>query len=103
MIRYHIQKIKADVALLRMGWKDYHVRTACHFGNPEHFVQEDEALMRAGQVQDRLNGFIMTAAAVWCILAMVTIILQSSDAEKAVVPLWCESAPCANRLILDPI
>lgn len=40
-------------------------------------------------VQDRLNGFIMTAAAVWCILAMVTIILQASDAGHAVIPLWC--------------
>ena len=54
--------------------------------------------MCAEQVQDRLNGFIMTAAAVWCILAMVTIILQSSDAGKAVVPLWCESTTCANWL-----
>ena len=40
------------------------------------------------QVQDRLTGFIMTAAAVWCILAMVTIILQSTGSGHAVTPLW---------------
>ncbi|CAK0734024.1 hypothetical protein CVIRNUC_000372 [Coccomyxa viridis] len=39
-------------------------------------------------VQDRLTGFIMTAAAVWCILAMVTIILQSTGSGHAVTPLW---------------
>ena len=44
------------------------------------------------QVQDRLTGFIMTAAAVWCILAMVTIILQSTGSGHAVTPLWW--APC---------
>ena len=40
------------------------------------------------QVQDRLTGFIMTAAAVWCILAMVTIVLQSTGSGHAVTPLW---------------
>ena len=46
------------------------------------------------QVQDRLTGFIMTAAAVWCILAMVTIILQSTGSGHAVTPLWW--APCLS-------
>ena len=45
----------------------------------------------ARQVQDRLTGFIMTAAAVWCILAMVTIILQSTGSGHAVTPLWWAS------------
>ena len=40
------------------------------------------------QVQNQLNAFMVLAAALWCILAMVTIILQETSHGNAVISLW---------------
>jgi hypothetical protein len=40
------------------------------------------------QVQNQLNAFIVLAAALWCILACVTMILQQYSTQEAVIQLW---------------
>lgn len=49
--------------------------------------------MRTGmQVQNQLNAFIVLAAALWCILACVTMILQQYSTQEAVIQLWWVTA-----------
>ena len=39
LIKYHTQKITIWVAWLRMDWKDFYVRTACHLGSSKHLSE----------------------------------------------------------------
>ena len=45
------------------------------------------------QVQNQLNAFMVLVAALWVILAMVTMVLQETSHGGAVLSLWCEHTP----------
>lgn len=40
------------------------------------------------QVQNQLNAFFVLTAALWCILALVTMILHQYSTQDAVINLW---------------
>ncbi|BDA45870.1 probable sugar transporter SWEET1 [Coccomyxa sp. Obi] len=52
------------------------------------------------RVQNQLNAFIVLTATLWCVLALVTMILQEFSTPQAVVSLWGWSVSVTQVLLM---